>query len=70
MVTGTEDVQAAVETLTNGAGAYLLKPVQREQLLFHARRALKRRTTAIRKRRYTRKLEKTVRRQEASTFTA
>ena len=66
VVTGTDDVQTAVDTLTNGATAYLLKPVQREQLLFHAEQAFRRRRAAIRKRRHMRTLEKQVRQHTAA----
>jgi len=66
MMTGVEEAHTAIEALTHGACAYLLKPVKREELIFHARRALERRQLILDKRRYTRRLEERVREQTAA----
>ena len=66
MITGLEDAQRAIEALTHGACAYLLKPVKREELIFHARRALERRQLILEKHEYTRRLEDRVREQTAT----
>ncbi len=63
MLTGTEEAQAAIDALHRGACAYLTKPVKREELLFHASRALERRQLLIDKRQYTSRLEEKVREQ-------
>jgi putative two-component system response regulator len=66
MLTATEDTGCAIAALTRGASAYLLKPVQREELIFHARRAMERRQAMVEKRQYTQRLEETVRQQTAA----
>ncbi len=66
MMTGQDETGTAVEALTHGASAYLLKPVKREELLFHARRALERRQLILDKRQYTHRLEERVRQQTAT----
>jgi putative two-component system response regulator len=63
MMTGQDDTHTAIEALTRGACAYLLKPVKREELVFHARRALERRQLILEKREYTHRLEERVREQ-------
>jgi putative two-component system response regulator len=66
MMTGQDDTQTAIEALTHGACAYLLKPVKRAELVFHARRALERRQLILEKREYTHRLEERVREQTAT----
>ena len=66
MMTGSDDTQLAIEALTHGACAYLLKPAKRDELLVHARRALERRQMIIEKRQYTQHLEDRVREQTAA----
>ncbi len=63
MLTGERDAEAAVQALTGGACGYLIKPVERQELLFHVRRGLERRTLIIENRNYTRQLERRVRQQ-------
>ena len=63
MMTGQDDTRTAIDSLTHGACAYLLKPVRREELVFHARRALERRQLILEKRQYTHRLEERVREQ-------
>jgi putative two-component system response regulator len=65
MMTGQGDAQTVIESLTQGACAYLLKPVVREELVFHARRALERRQLIMEKREHTQRLEDRVRQQTA-----
>ncbi len=60
MLTGERGTDVAVRALTGGACAYLVKPVDREELLFHVRRGLERRSLIIDKRNYTRQLERRV----------
>ena len=66
MMTGLDETGTAIEALTHGACAYLLKPVKREELVFHARRALERRQLILEKREYTHRLEGRVREQTAT----
>ena len=66
MMTGLEETQTAIEALTHGACAYLLKPVKRQELVFHARRALERRQLLLERREYTHRLEERVREQTAT----
>jgi putative two-component system response regulator len=66
MLTGVADSHTAIDALTHGACAYMLKPVQREELVFHARRALERRQLILDKREYTQRLEERVREQTAA----
>lgn len=63
MVSAVEDAEAAIETLTFGACAYLIKPIQREQLIFHARRALEHRQSVVDGRQHLEDLEERVREQ-------
>ena len=51
MISAVEETQTAIEALTYGACAYLVKPVKREELVFHARRALERRQLVLDNRR-------------------
>jgi len=61
MMTAVSDTKTAVKALTNGAWGYLVKPVEREELLFQARGALERRQLIVERREYTRGLEEKVR---------
>jgi putative two-component system response regulator len=63
MISGVEETQMAIEALTYGACAYLVKPVKRDQLIFHARRAIERRQLVVDNRQYLRRLEQRVREQ-------
>ena len=63
MLTGEAKTEVAVAALTAGACGYLIKPIDRDQLLFHVRRGLERRGLIIDKRNYTMKLERRVREQ-------
>ena len=63
MLTATGQTNATIDSLTHGACAYLLKPFLREELVFHARRALERRQLMLDKRDYTFHLEEKVREQ-------
>jgi len=60
VVTGVGDVQTAVQTLTGGAYDFLLKPVNPEQLLHAARRALEHRDLIIARREHQAELERHV----------
>ncbi|MGQ9576910.1 MAG: HD-GYP domain-containing protein [Thermoguttaceae bacterium] len=63
MLTGVGETSSAIEALTLGASGYLIKPVDREDLLGHARRALQRRQLLIENRQHLRDLEQKVREQ-------
>jgi putative two-component system response regulator len=63
MLTGNDDTQTAIDALTRGASGYLIKPVERQELLFHVSRALEHRQLAIEHREYTFQLEDKVREQ-------
>ncbi|MBI2825026.1 MAG: response regulator [Planctomycetia bacterium] len=63
MLTGQADTSAAVRALTHGAFGYLVKPVEREELLIQVRNGLKMRGLVIENRQYTRHLEDRVREQ-------
>ncbi len=63
MLTAEANTEVAVGALTGGACGYLLKPIDREQLLFQVRRGLERRGLIIDKRNYTQMLERRVREQ-------
>ncbi len=63
MISAVEGAQTAIEALTYGACAYLVKPVERDQLIFHARRALERRQLVVDNRQYMQRLEQRVREQ-------
>ena len=57
MLTGAGEARTAIAALTSGACGYLLKPVEREELLFHVARALEHRQLIVDKRQYTEGLE-------------
>ncbi|HUG89201.1 MAG TPA: HD domain-containing phosphohydrolase [Planctomycetaceae bacterium] len=63
MVTASTDTRTAIEALTQGACGYLVKPIARDELLFHVRRGLERRQLLLERRQYTQRLEDTVRAQ-------
>jgi putative two-component system response regulator len=63
MISGVEETQMAIEALTHGACSYLVKPVKRDQLIFHARRAFERRQLVVDNREYLQRLEGRVREQ-------
>jgi putative two-component system response regulator len=60
MMTAVSDTKTAVQALTNGAWGYLVKPVERGELLFQVRNALERRQLLVERREYTRQLEEKV----------
>jgi putative two-component system response regulator len=66
MLTGSAETKIAIQSLTSGAYGYLVKPVEREELLFQVRRALERRRLMVENREYTQQLESRVRQQTES----
>jgi putative two-component system response regulator len=60
MLTGCGETATAIQALTQGACGYLLKPVQREELLFQVRQGLERSYLRRERRRYTHELERRV----------
>jgi putative two-component system response regulator len=60
MISASQDARTAVETIKQGAHAYLVKPIRREQLVFQARKTLAQRRALVEKREYTRRLERQV----------
>jgi putative two-component system response regulator len=63
VLTAVEETASAVEAMTLGAYAYLLKPVEAGELVFQAKKALERRDLIVERRQYTSTLEATVRNQ-------
>ena len=63
MLTGSDDTRTAIEALTRGAAGYLLKPIQREEFMFHVRQAAERRHLIQERRRYLQTLERRVQEQ-------
>lgn len=63
MVTASADAATAVEALTDGANAYLFKPVKRKELLHHVERGTERRRLLVENRLHTQRLERQVREQ-------
>ena len=57
------DASTAIAALTQGARGYLIKPVEREDILFHLRCALEHRFLVLENRRYMHELEDRVRQQ-------
>jgi len=57
MVTASGDATSAIQALTRGANAYLVKPVERNELLHHVERGLERRRLMFESRRYMQELE-------------
>ena len=60
MLTGAADVRAAVESLKQGASDFILKPVNLDQVLLSAERALERRQLLIERREHQALLERRV----------
>jgi putative two-component system response regulator len=60
MLTGCGETTIAIRALTEGAYAYLLKPVQREELVFQVQQGLERSMLRRERRRYTEELERRV----------
>lgn len=58
MVTGDDIAIEAVQALTRGAFGYLIKPIDRESLLFHVQMGLAQRQRQIEDREHLRQLEK------------
>jgi putative two-component system response regulator len=63
LMTAVGETATAIDALTRGACAYLIKPVMREELLLHARRAIERRQLVVDNRDYVGRLEERVRHQ-------
>jgi putative two-component system response regulator len=63
MLTALGDTSTAIQAMSLGAYGYLIKPVEGEELVFQARKALERRQLLIERRQYTQTLEKKVREQ-------
>ena len=63
MMTAVGEADTAIAALTHGACAYLIKPVMREELLLHTRRAVEHRQLVINIRNYMHRLEDQVRQQ-------
>ncbi|HEX4145724.1 MAG TPA: HD domain-containing phosphohydrolase [Pirellulales bacterium] len=63
MLTAEGDTTKAIRALTAGANGYLIKPIERQELLIQVRNALERRRLVIENRQYTRELESKVREQ-------
>ncbi len=63
MLTAEGCTDKAIQALTGGACGYLIKPIEREELLFHVRRGLQHRQLTIDARNYTLQLEDRVRQQ-------
>lgn len=63
MITDLSDTKAAIEALTRGACGYLIKPIDREQVVFQVVKALERRQLMLEKGQYTHQLETRVRQQ-------
>ncbi|MEX0711550.1 MAG: HD domain-containing phosphohydrolase [Pirellulales bacterium] len=61
MVTSVRRVDVAIEALTRGAWGYVIKPVERDDVVLHVKRALDRRGNAVDKRKYIIELEQRVR---------
>ena len=66
MLTGNGATDTAIATLTQGAFGYLLKPIARDELLFHVRKGFERRELLLERRQYMSQLEDRVRRQTAA----
>ena len=67
MMTALADTDLAIAALTQGASDYLVKPVDRDELISKARAALDKHRRVVERRRYTRILETEVRRQMHAT---
>jgi putative two-component system response regulator len=60
MLTASSDTRTAIEALMRGASGYLLKPIQREEFLFHVRQAREKQELIAERRQYLRTLEQRV----------
>jgi putative two-component system response regulator len=60
MLTASSDTKTAIEALMHGASGYLLKPIQREEFLFHVRQAREKQELIAERRQYLRTLEQRV----------
>ena len=63
MLTAEGDTAKAIRALTAGAYGYLIKPVERQELLIQVKNAIERRRLVIENRAYTHELESKVREQ-------
>jgi putative two-component system response regulator len=63
VLTALEETATAVEAMTLGAYGYLLKPIESNELVFQAKKAIERRDLIIERRQYTATLEAKVREQ-------
>jgi putative two-component system response regulator len=70
MLTAEGDTAQAIRALTSGAYGYLIKPVERQELLIQVRNAIERQRLVIENREYTHELERKVREQTRTIRTA
>jgi putative two-component system response regulator len=70
MLTGEGDTSKAIRALTHGAFGYLIKPVEREEILFQVQSGLERRRLVIENREYMLHLEQRVREQTRAVRSA
>ena len=63
MLTASSDTHTAIRALTQGASGYLLKPIQREEFLFHIRQTSERRQLIRERREHLKMLERRVQEQ-------
>jgi putative two-component system response regulator len=63
VLTALAETSTAVEAMTLGACGYLLKPIESDELVLEAKKALERRDRTVERRRYTATLESKVRQQ-------
>jgi putative two-component system response regulator len=63
MQTAVGEIATAVSALNDGASGYLVKPMLRDEVLFHVRSALERRQLVLERRTYVQRLEQQVREQ-------
>jgi putative two-component system response regulator len=61
VLTALDDTAKAVEAMTLGAYGCLLKPIEADELVFHAKKAIQRRELVVQRRQYTAALETKVR---------
>lgn len=60
MLTASGETRTAIDALTRGASGYLLKPVQREEFIFHVRQVWERRQLILERRQHLQTLERRV----------
>jgi putative two-component system response regulator len=70
MLTGCGEMKTAIRALTRGACGYLMKPVQRDELVFQVKQGLERSFLRQERRRYTEELERRVEEQTQTIRTA